>query len=70
MGALRGRDEAEKAKADMQALFMIEGSSFAAQFLEAESSGDVMRQVRALMTVEPQVMSKDALRLIVATTRR
>lgn len=68
-GTIRARDENQRAKADMQALFMIEDSSFAVQFLHSESTGEVMRSIDALMVVEPIVMSQDAMRAVIASRK-
>lgn len=68
-GAIRQRDEHARAKADMHALFLVEDSSFAKQFLEAESSADVMRYIDALMVIEPTIMSRDAMRSMIASRK-
>jgi len=69
MGEMRTRSDQERAGADVKALSMIEDSPFAAQFLGAESSGEVMIRVKALMAVEPDILSNDALRRIIDSTR-
>ncbi|MEO5499123.1 MAG: hypothetical protein ABIR46_01325 [Candidatus Saccharimonadales bacterium] len=68
-GTIRARDEQQRAGADMQALFMVEESSFANQFLHAESSADVMHHIDSLMVVEPTVISQDAMRSIIASRK-
>jgi hypothetical protein len=70
IGAIRQRDELSRANADMHALFLIEDSSFAGQFLNAESSGEVMERIDALMAIKPQVMSMDAMAAVIASRRK
>lgn len=69
LGAIRTRDEQSRVKADMHALFLIEDSSFAGQFLHAESSRDIMQRIDALMAIKPHVMSMDAMAAMIASRR-
>ncbi len=69
VGTVRTRDTAQREDADLKAEFMIEDSSFAQQFLQAESSADVMRIIDDFMVVEPNVMSQEAMRAIIASRK-